>query len=96
MLRWHPQQQQHQGRWLLAVVLLCMMLLGIPAAAQQVDITVRPPTAKTASVAYTWGLAASVDPAQVTMAVTETRQVRSRPVKWVSAHGPRHGSSKPA
>lgn len=80
-LPWRTRQQQHSP-WLVAVVLLCMVLLGVPAAAQQVDITVRPPTAKTASIAYTWGLAASVTPAQVTMAVAETRQVSSRPVGW--------------
>jgi hypothetical protein len=73
-----------------------LVLFGVPVAAQQVDITVRPPTAKTASVAYTWGLAASVVPAQVTMAVAETRQVRSRPVGWVAAHGLRHSSGSPA
>jgi hypothetical protein len=58
-----------------AAVLLVLVLVPPTTALPNVDISIAAPTAKSASVSYTWGLAASVIPTQVTMAVTEAKPV---------------------
>jgi hypothetical protein len=68
--------QQQQPPWMLAAAVLLVLLVVQPTAAlPYVDISIGAPTAKSASVSYTWGLAASVIPTQVTMPVTEARPV---------------------
>lgn len=68
------QRRTHLQLWLLAVAALAL-LVGPAAGLPNVDISIAPPTAKSASVSYTWALAASAVPTQVTMAVTEAKSV---------------------
>lgn len=75
MNRRYQQQQRHSGWVLVAAVLVWALLAGQCWGLPNVDISIGPPTAKTAAISYTWGIAASVTPPQVTMSFTEARPV---------------------
>ena len=60
---------------LVTAVLVWALLAGQCQGLPNVDISIGPPTAKTAAISYTWGIAASVTPPQVTMSFTEARPV---------------------
>ena len=75
-LRLHHQKQRKLSRWALVAALVVWAVLARPCQGLPLlEISLNPLTAKTASVSYTWAVAASVVPPQVTMAFSEAKSV---------------------